>query len=72
MRRHHKGSVQVQRDVEDTEDKNHNIKIVREAREVRPTNLDNLQNFLNNIVNNKYIVDKFKSQNNIVPSVHIS
>ena len=72
MRRHHKCSVQVERDIKDTENKNNNVKIVPEAREVSPTNFDNLKNFLYNVVANKYVVDKFKSQNNVVPSIHIS
>ena len=72
MRGYHKGSVQVEGDVEDTENKNYNVKIVPEAREVCPTNFDNFQNFFNNIVSNKYVIDKFKSQNNIIPSIYIS
>ena len=31
-----------------------------------------IQNFFNNIVSNKYVIDKFKSQNNIIPSIYIS
>ena len=72
MRGDHKGSVQVEGDIQDTENKNNNVKIVPEAREVSPTNFDNFQNFFNNIVSNKYVVDKFKSQNNIIPSIYIS
>ena len=72
MRGDHKGSVQVEGDIQDTENKNNNVKIVPEAREVSPTNFYNFQNFFNNIVSNKYVVDKFKSQNNIVPSIYIS